>query len=83
MNIQPSVIIWTIICFFVLMFVLDRLLFRPMFAFMRVRRELRVPLPNVPSSNSSWPTRQKRKTKMPLPKNALPSSNPRRHLPKH
>ena len=39
MNIQPSVIIWTIICFFVLMFVLDRLLFRPMFAFMRARRE--------------------------------------------
>ena len=39
MNIQPSVIIWTIICFFVLMLVLDRLLFRPMFAFMRARRK--------------------------------------------
>lgn len=29
MNLQPSVIIWTVICFLLMMLVLDRLLFRP------------------------------------------------------
>ena len=39
MTIQPSVTIWTIICFVVLMLVLDRLLFRPLLDFMDKRRE--------------------------------------------
>ena len=39
MTIQPSVSIWTVICFIVLMLVLDRLLFRPLLDFMDRRRE--------------------------------------------
>lgn len=38
MNIQPSLIIWTIICFGLFMLVLDRLLFRPLLKFMDERR---------------------------------------------
>ena len=38
MTIQPSVLLWTIICFCLLMLILDRLLFRPMLAFMDKRR---------------------------------------------
>jgi F-type H+-transporting ATPase subunit b len=39
MTIQPSVSVWTVICFVVLMLVLDRLLFRPLLDFMDKRRE--------------------------------------------
>lgn len=39
MSIQISVTIWTIICFGILMLVLNKLLFRPMLAFMDARRE--------------------------------------------
>lgn len=39
MNIQPSVIIWTVICFSLMMLVLDRLLFRPVLAVLDSRRE--------------------------------------------
>lgn len=39
MTIQPSILIWTLICFAVLMLVLDRLLFRPMLSFMDKRNE--------------------------------------------
>ena len=39
MNIQPSVMIWTVICFFVLMLVLDRLLFRPVLGMMHSRKK--------------------------------------------
>ena len=43
MTIQVSVLIWTVICFCLLMLILDRLLFRPILAFMdkrnaRIRR---------------------------------------------
>ena len=39
MTIQPSVIIWTVICFCLLMLILDRLLFRPILKFMDARQE--------------------------------------------
>ena len=39
MTIQISVLIWTIICFCLLMLILDRLLFRPIHAFMDARNE--------------------------------------------
>lgn len=39
MTIQPSVLIWTIINFCLFMLVADRLLFRPILAFMDKRRE--------------------------------------------
>ena len=39
MTIQISVLIWTIICFCLLMLILDRLLFRPIHAFMDARSE--------------------------------------------
>lgn len=39
MNIQPSVILWTVICFLVLMLVLDRLLFRPVLQLLDERRK--------------------------------------------
>ena len=39
MNIQISITVWTIICFVVLMLILDRLLFRPLLSFMDKRRE--------------------------------------------
>ena len=38
MTIQLSVTLWTILCFLALMVILDRLLFRPMLAFMDARR---------------------------------------------
>ena len=38
-SIQPSVTIWTILCFVALMLILDRLLFRPLLSFMDKRRE--------------------------------------------
>ena len=38
-SIQPSVTIWTILCFVALMWILDRLLFRPLLSFMDKRRE--------------------------------------------
>ena len=38
MSIQPSVLIWTVICFCLLMLILDRLLFRPMLKFMDERQ---------------------------------------------
>lgn len=38
-NIQPSLIIWTVICFGLLMLVLDRLLFRPLLKLMDERKE--------------------------------------------
>ncbi len=39
LNIQPSLIIWTVICFGLLMLVLDRLLFRPLLKLMDERKE--------------------------------------------
>ena len=39
MTIQPSVLIWTIICFCLAMLILNRLLFRPMLAFMDKRAQ--------------------------------------------
>ena len=39
MTIQISVTVWTIICFLLLMLILDRLLFRPLLGFMDKRRE--------------------------------------------
>lgn len=39
MSIQISITVWTIICFVVLMLILDRLLFRPLLSFMDKRRE--------------------------------------------
>ena len=39
MTIQPSVTIWTILCFLALMWILDRLLFRPLLTFMDQRRD--------------------------------------------
>ena len=39
MTIQISVTVWTIICFVVLVLILDRLLFRPLLSFMDKRRE--------------------------------------------
>lgn len=39
MTIQPSVLIWTILCFCLAMLILDRLLFRPMLAFMDARKK--------------------------------------------
>ena len=39
MTIQISVLIWTVICFCLLMLILDRLLFRPMHSFMDARSE--------------------------------------------
>lgn len=39
MTLQPSVMIWTIINFCLLMLVLDRLLFRPLFKVMDAREE--------------------------------------------
>lgn len=39
MTIQPSIIIWTLISFCLLMLILDRLLFRPMLSFMDERNE--------------------------------------------
>lgn len=39
MTIQPSILIWTLISFCLLMLILDRLLFRPMLSFMDARNE--------------------------------------------
>lgn len=39
LTIQPSVFIWTVICFCLLMLILNRLLFRPMLRFMDERQE--------------------------------------------
>lgn len=39
MNIQPSLIIWTVICFGLLMLVLDRLLFKPVLKHMDDRKK--------------------------------------------
>ncbi len=39
MTIQPSILIWTLISFALLMLILDRLLFRPMLSFMDARNE--------------------------------------------
>ncbi len=39
MTVQVSVTVWTILCFLALMLVLDRLLFRPLLAFMDARRD--------------------------------------------
>jgi len=38
-NIQPSVLIWTIICFCLFMLILNNLLFKPMLKFMDERNE--------------------------------------------
>ena len=38
MTVQPSVTVWTILCFLALALILDRLLFRPMLSFMDRRR---------------------------------------------
>lgn len=38
MTIQLPVLIWTVICFLLLMLILDRLLFRPMLSFMDERK---------------------------------------------
>ena len=39
MSIQPSVLIWTIICLALLMLVLSKLLFKPLLALMDARRD--------------------------------------------
>lgn len=39
MTIQPSILIWTLISFCLLMLILDRLLFRPMLSFMDARND--------------------------------------------
>ena len=38
LSINPSEVIWTILCFFALLFVLDRLLYRPLVRFMDERK---------------------------------------------
>ena len=39
MTLQLPVLLWTLICFWILAVILDRLLFRPMLAFMDAREE--------------------------------------------
>lgn len=39
MNIEPSLIVWTVLCFLALLVILKNLLFRPMLTFMDARRE--------------------------------------------
>ncbi len=39
MTIQPSVLVWTVICFCLMMLILNNLLFKPMLAFMDKRKE--------------------------------------------
>lgn len=39
MTIQPSILIWTIICFCLLMLILNKLLFKPMLSVMDARQE--------------------------------------------
>ena len=39
MTLQPSLIIWTVVCFCLLMLVLHKLLFKPMLTFMDARSE--------------------------------------------
>lgn len=39
MNIQPSVIVWTVICFLLLMFILKNLLFKPVLEVLDKRKE--------------------------------------------
>ena len=39
MTLQLPVLLWTLICFWLLVVILDRLLFRPMLAFMDAREE--------------------------------------------
>lgn len=39
MTIQPSVLIWTIICFCLLMLILNKLLFKPLLSVMDARQE--------------------------------------------
>ncbi len=39
MTIQPSILVWTVICFCLLMLILNNLLFKPMLAFMDKRKE--------------------------------------------
>ena len=39
MNIQPSVMVWTVICFLILMVILKNLLFTPLLKIMDSRRE--------------------------------------------
>ena len=39
MTVQLPVVLWTVICFVLLIVILDRLLFRPMLAFMDAREE--------------------------------------------
>ena len=39
MNIQPSVIVWTVICFLLLMVILKNLLFTPVLKMIDSRRE--------------------------------------------
>ena len=38
LSINPSEVIWTILCFFALLFLLDRFLFRPLVRFMDARK---------------------------------------------
>lgn len=38
MTIEPSLIVWTVLCFLVLMLILKKLLFQPMLTFMDARR---------------------------------------------
>ncbi len=40
MTVKLSVIIWTVICFFILLFILKNLLFKPMLKFMDERRAI-------------------------------------------
>lgn len=39
MSIQPSVIVWTLLCFFVLMLSLNRFLFKPLLTLMHTRED--------------------------------------------
>jgi len=39
MTIQPSVLIWTIICFCLMMVILNKLLFKPLLSFMDARND--------------------------------------------
>lgn len=48
MNIQISVLIWTVINFCVLMFLLNRFLFKPLLAFMDARNE------KIDRANQQW-----------------------------
>ena len=51
MNIQLSVVLWTIICFVLLMLILHNLLFKPVLKVLDARREK---IENVAAKKAEW-----------------------------